>query len=1273
MNNKVKKQKPQKQKPKLNNDKPILEEDSESDSSSINNNEASISKSQTSFTSSIHLSKMIIDNFKSFEGRHEIGYFLNFSVVMGPNGSGKSNIIDALCFALGMNLHSLRTKNYKDLIYKPTNDVNHSQKKTCYVELIFTDQHTLSEVSFRRSIQSNGANNYYFNGTKVNASDYVHELQERNIPAHAMYFVLAQGAIDSLLSKKNDLRQTIELLSGSYELKQTYDHLLQQIQERNKEISKLSTMVNTIKDDKNKLKNQIENEEAYNRVLEDVNAIITEIYLYRLAEQDSIIVKCNDNYESNANEMQKVQKAKNDIVNQIRVNESQVKTKENAVKEAYEHSSEIKSEYELTKNKAHILDEKVKTLEMALFTCISTLNQLQEEQKKKSAKKNVLIQGQKSIMQEIDKIKSILNNDDLLLESSDITKAQVKEYKALQITLQSKTAKDFKEIESLNLLINENLTKKNITERSLALYDNEKTKILNEIDIITNKTFTENSEIEKLTNENKKLRATYSKANDKINKLDKEYAKLHTELEAKLNEKSQIEINYQENAKKRQISEFMNKNEKVYGFLYELITPLQKKLELPIKVSLLKYLNYLVVEDSVTALAVSDFLKGKDISCDVLVLENVPKSDNYEAIRLKLGGLGNLVIDLIDCKKKGLKNAINYFLKNMVFCADTNNIEHLRKEGFYTVITMDGTVYKKSSIVGGHYKNLQQYSFNYASYANASVHETSKQIAKEIEQINTRIKEIEKEKEEITFDNTLKNKIMQNENDIEFKRKNLEIKKEESGKLAERLKEIEGNIKTSQDVLNELDEQLEDANDKIAKTNETITKVKDELYSSFIKKYKLKSLQAFDKFSLNEMQKLSDNLKLKEEKYLILQSQLTSLKNLDIKIDETKNEIQNIKTQKNEIENEKNEIDKHIKALSTKLNEYQSIISSTQNEINNIKDNRKKYNDDIEQKDKRLRNLIKNKIETDHKLQSAHEQLNNIIFETKTDPDKLLKDLGEIYLNSSVILSFDINIERFIKKQGTSLIIDYKLIDVENKSTEQIQDVISEKKDELCLKFKEIEKYVKTISLGEEENQTIKDKQTKLTKEKQEIKNKIKNLITEQDKSKEDLLKIKKERKNKFSTFFTKLQKILIEEYKHMTSSDNNPGGTAYIYNTNEDEPYNGNICYLPTPPGKKVIYDIEQLSGGEKTIAILSLLVSLQKIAGTPFLILDEVDAYLDPEHEIILEKLFKAITKDNQVIIVTHKSTIFKSAQSLIGTYFNQSKYTSVPLSLKLVTQEV
>ena len=64
-------------------------------------------------------------------------------------------------------------------------------------------------------------------------------------------------------------------------------------------------------------------------------------------------------------------------------------------------------------------------------------------------------------------------------------------------------------------------------------------------------------------------------------------------------------------------------------------------------------------------------------------------------------------------------------------------------------------------------------------------------------------------------------------------------------------------------------------------------------------------------------------------------------------------------------------------------------------------------------------------------------------------------------------------------------------------------------------------------------------------------------------------------------------------------------------------------MVYLPTPPGKRVIYDIEQLSGGEKTIAIVSLLSSLQNITGCPLLILDEVDAIF--ENEVRMRKEMK------------------------------------------------
>ena len=55
---------------------------------SSENSYQSDSETQNDF-SSLKLHKLILENFKSFQGRNEIGYFQDFSVVLGPNGSGK--------------------------------------------------------------------------------------------------------------------------------------------------------------------------------------------------------------------------------------------------------------------------------------------------------------------------------------------------------------------------------------------------------------------------------------------------------------------------------------------------------------------------------------------------------------------------------------------------------------------------------------------------------------------------------------------------------------------------------------------------------------------------------------------------------------------------------------------------------------------------------------------------------------------------------------------------------------------------------------------------------------------------------------------------------------------------------------------------------------------------------------------------------------------------------------------------------------------------------
>ena len=62
-----------------------------------------------------------------------------------------------------------------------------------------------------------------------------------SIPVNSMFFVLGQGGIDSLLSKRNKIEQIIEILSGSYKYKDKYDNLVKCLTEKKKYLENLST------------------------------------------------------------------------------------------------------------------------------------------------------------------------------------------------------------------------------------------------------------------------------------------------------------------------------------------------------------------------------------------------------------------------------------------------------------------------------------------------------------------------------------------------------------------------------------------------------------------------------------------------------------------------------------------------------------------------------------------------------------------------------------------------------------------------------------------------------------------------------------------------------------------------------------------------------------------------------------------------------------------------------------------------------------------------
>ena len=71
----------------------------------------------------MHILEIVIDGFKSYSVRTTIeGFDPQFNAITGLNGSGKSNILDAICFVMGISRMSMiRAEKMQDLVYKGGN------------------------------------------------------------------------------------------------------------------------------------------------------------------------------------------------------------------------------------------------------------------------------------------------------------------------------------------------------------------------------------------------------------------------------------------------------------------------------------------------------------------------------------------------------------------------------------------------------------------------------------------------------------------------------------------------------------------------------------------------------------------------------------------------------------------------------------------------------------------------------------------------------------------------------------------------------------------------------------------------------------------------------------------------------------------------------------------------------------------------------------------------------------------------------------------------
>ena len=147
--------------------------------------------------------------------------------------------------------------------------------------------------------------------------------------------------------------------------------------------------------------------------------------------------------------------------------------------------------------------------------------------------------------------------------------------------------------------------------------------------------------------------------------------------------------------------------------------------------------------------------------------------------------------------------------------------------------------------------------------------------------------------------------------------------------------------------------------------------------------------------------------------------------------------------------------------------------------------------------------------------------------------------------------------------------------------------------------------------------------------------------------------------KEKFDEAFAKINENFQITFRKLFG-----GGYGFMKLTDEENSAESGIDIVASPPGKK-LQNVLLLSGGEKALTALSLLVGIFQYQPSPFCILDEVDAPLDESNVGRFTDLVKEMSDRTQFIVITHHKRTISSSPVLYGVTMQEpgvSKIVSV-----------
>jgi chromosome segregation protein len=177
------------------------------------------------------------------------------------------------------------------------------------------------------------------------------------------------------------------------------------------------------------------------------------------------------------------------------------------------------------------------------------------------------------------------------------------------------------------------------------------------------------------------------------------------------------------------------------------------------------------------------------------------------------------------------------------------------------------------------------------------------------------------------------------------------------------------------------------------------------------------------------------------------------------------------------------------------------------------------------------------------------------------------------------------------------------------------------------------------VNLGAiEEHEELKERFRFLSEQKQDLETTLGTL-------RDAIARINRTSRRRFRETFEAVAKRFSENFPRLFR-----GGRASLSLTETEDVLEAGIEIMAMPPGKR-LQNVNLLSGGEKTLTAIALLVAVFQVRPSPFFLLDEVDAALDDANVGRFNEIVTELAGDSQFVLITHNKRTIEVADVLYG----------------------